>query len=136
MSVHVLSIIKTIIFDLLLGITSSRSTQAWQNCRVYGTVGLVTLRIYIHLDCKVFHLLGEKLCQIPFGHDTIWGMTQKLPWHCISMCFHIGRTPATPPTTMTALSAAGGPHCHHYWVPDHSPIPEDEVVWVFQALPL
>jgi len=33
---------------------------------------------------------------------------------------------------MMALLAAGGPCRRCYWVPDLSPIPEDEVVWVFQ----
>ncbi len=31
-----------------------------------------------------------------------------------------------------ALLVAGGPRRHHYWVPALSPVPEDEVVWVFQ----
>jgi len=37
---------------------------------------------------------------------------------------------------MTALSVAGDPSRHRYWVPDLSFIPEDEVVGVFQDPPL
>jgi len=36
---------------------------------------------------------------------------------------------------MAALSAAGNPRRHGYWVPNLSPIPEDEKVWVFQDPP-
>jgi len=63
------------------------------------------------------------------------GNTQKSTLVLNFYAFSRRKNTCNPPT-MTALSAAGDPSRHRYWVPDLSSIPEDEEVWVFQDPPL